>query len=159
MRRIKVIAQRRKSAWPVRKGHRITMARKRKSAWTYTKKDLGAPGKGRKPKGLVIKKGMLPQGITAMPMPKQKAALRAAVRRQGAKAVHSHLLFQRTLRAPEVKGTKRMRTRAQLADYNKIERMRKFVANKYSKQLTPKKAIKKWSGMSHQARKAAMPGG
>ena len=48
VRKIKVVARRRKKTWVIhRRGKRI-IAHARKMTWTYYRKDVGAPGKGRK---------------------------------------------------------------------------------------------------------------
>lgn len=121
----------------VKAGHGVKM---KKIAPTEVKgsefkiKDLGAKGKGRKPAGLKIKTGMMPEGILDMPKMEAEKAVDAAIKKHGFKAVHSHLLLMKTLRAPKVKGTERKRTGKQLEDYHDAEALREYASKKFSKE-------------------------
>lgn len=123
-------------------GHRVIVPKAHVKGSVYLKRDLGAPGHGKQI--FKIKEGVLPEGYAHMPMTKRRNLLKRLIggSSKKAKQVFGQLQSMTTLRAPVVKGTHRVRTRAQLKTYAKFKVDRDFVGDNYGKLLTPKEAIR-----------------
>ncbi|RLJ01003.1 MAG: hypothetical protein DRP11_05155 [Candidatus Aenigmatarchaeota archaeon] len=155
MRKLRVVVRRKKKTWVIhRKGKRI-IAHARKKTWIAERPDLGTPGRGKKVvtklrKGLmtVVAQEMGYKRVSDIPYDKLDDYARRLVRRYGAKRAFNMVNIQVVFR-------KRMRNSAKL----KFEKIRDYIADKYGKELTPTKAIRKWKSMSPRARALAMPGG
>jgi len=147
----------------VRKGKRISVPRtvytrpaksiERKS-FTYKREDIGAKGRGKKvlpklKKGLMtnVAKSMGYERVSDIPHNKLDDFSRKLVNKYGARKAFGMIQAQVLYRKSQPRDKSR----------KKFLYMRNYMGNKYSKQLTPRKAISKWKGMTHKARTRAMP--
>jgi len=156
-------AHRRKSTWKVRRGGRTIVMHRRKRSWrvspaVYLRKDVGKPGKG--PKIITLRKGRMTkyaiklgylkkdQHIGDLPPTKiEKFAIDLAEEvgpRVAFGMFHALVVLNK-------------RTNPDFA--KKMAIGRKAISDRYSHELTPRAAIRKWKSMSPEARARAMPGG
>jgi len=124
---------------------------------TFKIKDLGTKGRGKKvikdlEKGKMTKTakemGLLKKGERIIDL--TKAELRRLadrlVAKYGAKATKGMFQAQELFRKRQKDGFK-----------SKMKATREYISEKYSKQLTPLKAIRKWTSLPSKTRKKLMP--
>jgi hypothetical protein len=134
-----------------RGGKTITVHRPRqvveRRGYTVKRRDVGAPGRGRKlfeiRRGLLLKHGY----STRLPAEKRHRALDRAVREYGAARVWRMLHAQVILRK---------RTQPEIREV--FARDRDYIRDRYGGPV-PREAIRAWMRMSPRERAARMPGG
>lgn len=114
---------------------------------TFKRKDVGAPGRGKKV--IKVEPGKLTKYgySTSKSAKERRRALKKAINAYGSTAVWRMLNAQVIFRK-RTDGNKK-----------KFEADRDWVKEQYNPRLKPTKAIKKWKGMSPRERAKRMPGG
>lgn len=160
-------AHAKKMEWDVHRFGKVYKARRKKKTWSVSPKkqrrvDVGARGRGKRVIKVTGKTDLKRHGYAIhKSASERRKALKKADEMYGSRAVWNKLHAMTIMRAPVVKGTKRLRTPAQLESYKKFKADRDFVMktlmSKKERLKMTRPAVKKWKGMSPQARARAMP--